>query len=450
MTNYFGTDGVRGVANRELTPELALNLGRAGGHLLKRKAASEGDESAENPRIILGRDTRLSGDMLRGALGAGLNSAGIDVLDAGIVPTPAVAYLAGTKSVIGGIMISASHNPVADNGIKFFEANGYKISDDLEAEIEEKLNQNIKRAEHPFIGKYHEQADLSAPYIDNIKNAITADLSDLKVVVDCAYGAAYNLGPKIFRSFGIDLTAINNENNGEKINHRCGATNTEQIKRTVKEENFDLGIALDGDSDRCILVDEEGRELDGDHILCICGLHMLSQDKLKNDRLVTTRYSNLGLQEALQEAGGEVEIAANGDKYVLNKMREQNLNLGGEKSGHIIFLDYNTSGDGIFTALKVMSVMVREQKSLKELSRQFTPWPQLLTNIEVKHKNQWSQNDRIADTIKQAEADLEQGRVFVRASGTEPVIRVMLEGKNRNKLERWNVKLEKVIEDELN
>lgn len=450
MADYFGTDGVRGVANKELTPELALKLGKAGGQILKKKSESEANGPVNSPRIILGKDTRLSGDMLLGALMAGLNSVGVNTVNIGIVPTPAVAYLTRTENVIGGIMISASHNPVADNGIKFFNSSGYKISDALEEEIEEKLNNNIKRAEHPFIGKYHEHKNWIEFYVDNIRNAISANLSGLKVLMDCAYGAAYKLGPQIFKNMGVNLTAYNDENRGEKINHKCGATNIDFIKEKVENSDADIGVALDGDSDRCILVDEEGNKIDGDCIMSICGLHMISENKLNQNKIVTTRYSNLGLQEALKKAGGEVEIAANGDKYVLNKMRKENINLGGEKSGHIIFLDHNTSGDGILTALKVMSVMVKEGKSLKELSQQFKPWPQILTNIEVENKSEWKENKKIQNIIIKAEKDLNKGRVFVRASGTEPVIRVMLEGKERQKLEKWKIELENIIREELN
>lgn len=445
MGDFFGTDGVRGVANDSLTPELAFSLGRAGGYVLHNRE----DVDIEDARIILARDTRLSGDMLFGALLAGLNSVGVDVIDLGIAPTPAVAHSVRKTSALGGVMISASHNPVADNGIKFFNSRGFKLSDATEVEIEEKLGIYLPRAENSQIGRLKYEENLLEEYLDSLEAAVGGELSDMKVVLDCAYGAAYELGPRLFRRLGVKTVSINDKPRGDLINVRCGSTDLSCVREYVQEEGADLGIALDGDADRCILIDEEGEEIDGDHIMYITASAMMEEGSLRDNRVVTTRYSNLGLREALNELGGELEFAPNGDKYVLELMRDENLNLGGEKSGHIIFFDHNTSGDGLLTALKVMSVMARRKASLSELSAGFEPWPQLLANVEVERKEEWEENDRIQNAITEAEEDMNGGRVFVRASGTEPVIRVMLEDRDRSKLERWRDRLTDIIAEEL-
>ncbi len=445
MADLFGTDGVRGVANEKLTPELALQLGRAGGYCLREQA-----ENSDEAAVVMGRDTRISGDMLAGALTAGLNSIGIDVLDAGIIPSPAVAFLARSYSAAGGVMISASHNPAADNGIKFYDHRGYKISDALEEKIEEKMNLTLPVADHPGIGSRRRQIDMLQEYIKKLVKSVDSKVSSLKVVIDCAHGAAYEAGPLLFEKLGVDFTVLHAKNRGDLINVECGATNTSSLQQRVMEEGADLGIALDGDADRCILIDEKGEKIDGDHIMCICGVDMLRRNSLSQNRVAATRYSNLGLKEALNREGGELVLAPNGDKYVLEKMRKEDLNLGGEKSGHIIFLDYTTTGDGLLTALKVMSVMVRRERALSELGKLFSPWPQLMNNVKVERKEEWKENERIQEVIAEAREDMDEGRIFVRASGTEPVVRIMVEGREEEKLQHWLSHLSELIAEELN
>ncbi|SDL84565.1 phosphoglucosamine mutase [Halarsenatibacter silvermanii] len=449
MGSYFGTDGVRGVANEDLTPELALKLGKAGGDLLLKKAAPE--ISREEARVIVGKDTRISGDMLFGALMAGLAAVGIDVVNAGVVPTPAVAFMTSRSRALGGIMISASHNPVADNGIKFFDAEGFKLSDEEEDEIETLLEEELDRAAPDQVGRRFEADEaLIDDYLESLKEAAGIDLSELNAVLDCAQGAAHNLGPRVLKELGVGCKVLNDEGRGDLINVKSGSTDPDRVKKSVVNSKADLGIALDGDADRCLLIDENGKEVDGDRILSICALDMIENGGLNKNRLVTTKYSNLGLRELLSRKGASVEFAASGDKYVLEKMKREDLNLGGEKSGHIIFLDHNTTGDGLLTALKVMSVMVRQNISLSDLSSRFSPWPQKLINIRVSRKNEWSDNEEINREISRAEEDLSDGRVFVRASGTEPLVRVMLESRDEEKIKKWQERLEAVISRELN
>jgi len=449
LSNFFGTDGVRGVANEELTPELVYKIAKAGGHYLKKDT-----DKNTRPTINIGKDTRLSGDMLEAALVAGFNSVGIDVNKLDIIPTPGVAYLTEKMDVIGGVMISASHNPIADNGIKFFDKDGYKLSDETENEIENLiLNQldNLANPTHEKVGRVNNKESEVKKYIDHVLSTVDGDFSNLKVVLDCANGAAYEVAPKILKKLKINLKVINNTNDGSKINVNCGSTNPEEVADLVKNTDADLGIAHDGDADRVIFVDEKGNIVDGDTIMAICALDMLERDKLKKKTLVTTRYSNLGLKELLESRGAKVELAKNGDRYVLKRMREKGYNLGGEKSGHIIFLDYNKTGDGILTAVQLIDIIRRKGKKLSELSKVMNFWPQKLNSVKVKYKEKWQENEKINKEIKNAKAEIgEKGRVFVRASGTEPVIRLMLEGKDEKLLNKWEKKLSKTIKEELN
>lgn len=447
MGKLFGTDGVRGVANLELTPELAFKIGEAAADILL-----EEYDNSEN-KIILGRDTRVSGDMLAAAVIAGVNSAGVDIIDLDIVPTPAVSYLTGKNEVIGGIMISASHNPIEDNGIKVFGGDGCKISEDVEIKIEESMatpTEPDSRPTHDKVGQVIDDRELVNDYINNVISSVRDDLSGLKVVLDCGHGAGYKIGPEILNKLGVtDLIAINDSGEGSMINVNCGSTDTSGLIEKVKEAGADLGIALDGDADRAILVDEKGNIVDGDKIMYLSALSMQENGSLKKNKIVTTRYSNLGLDESLSKYGIEVLKVKNGDKYVLEGLKANDLNLGGEKSGHIIYLDYNTSGDGVLTAVQVMDFLNQEKRSLAELLEEYQEWPQLLENVRVENKD-WEDNQAINEVIRAADKEIEPGRIFVRASGTEPVIRVMLEGKERKLLEEWREKLAAVIGDELN
>ena len=449
MGKYFGTDGVRGIANKELTGELAYKLGRAAGYHLTHAL-----ELNKKPSFLIGKDTRISGDMLEAALTAGLTSVGIDVIRLGIIPTPGVAYLTDKLDVQGGVMISASHNPIADNGIKFFDNKGYKLTDQIEAEIENLIIKDYGKLPYPThenVGQMKEDYSLIEDYKEYLVQTVSGNFNNFKIALDCANGAAYKIAPDVLRELNANLDVINNSPAGEKINVECGSTHPEKVAKMVKKSEADIGIAHDGDADRVIIVDDQGNVLDGDIIMAICARYMLENDKLKGKTLVTTRYSNLGLTESIEKKGGRVEIAKNGDRYVLNKLCQNGYNFGGEKSGHIIFFDYNKTGDGILTALQLLQVMRDKDKPLSELKKVLQPWPQLLSSVQVKYKEQWQQNSSIHNVIKKAEKDIgKKGRVFVRASGTEPVIRLMLEGKDESLLEKWKVKLEEIISQELN
>lgn len=445
----FGTDGVRGVANHELKGELAFKLGRIGGYYLSK------DSAQERPVVVIGKDTRLSGDMLEAALMAGLTSVGIDVYRLGIIPTPGVCYLSRSKEVVGGIMISASHNPTADNGIKFFDKNGIKLTDQAELEIEELIfSDHSEELPYPIdneIGLVEEKYNWIDEYTNFIIDSLDKSLNGLKAVIDCANGAAYQVSPTVFESLGAEVIVINNHPNGEEINVNCGSTAPELAAEKVIETGADLGIAHDGDADRVILIDEKGEIVEGDNIMAVAARDMMAEGKLNKKTVVTTKYSNLGLKESLAEIGAELVITRNGDRYVLAEMLKNNYKLGGEKSGHIIFSEYNTTGDGILTAVKIASIIKKKEQSLSELKEVMNYWPQLLANVRVSQKYGWKQNDRIAAEIEAAEGDIgSSGRVFVRASGTEPLIRVMLEGKDKELLNKWESRLSRVIKEELN
>src|SRR5690554_4162104 len=343
MGELFGTDGVRGVANKELTGELAYKIGRAGGyHLIS------SNKGKDKPVILIGKDTRVSGDMLEAALIAGMTSVGIDVIKTGIIPTPGVAYLSKLLDAAGGVMISASHNPVADNGIKFFDDQGFKLSDEKEKEIEDLIFNRYDESPSPTstaIGNLYEDYRLTEKYIDYLISTVNTDFKGLKIALDCANGAAYQVAPQVLKALGAELIVINNHPEGDKINVNCGSTNPEIVREIVLKEKADLGISHDGDADRLIMIDENGEIIDGDVIMVILALDLLKKNNLKGNTLVTTAYTNLGVQEALNKAGVEVSVTKNGDRYVLREMLDQGYNLGGEKSGHILLLDYNTTGD---------------------------------------------------------------------------------------------------------
>jgi len=444
MGRLFGTDGVRGVANKDLSPVLAFKLGRAGAKVLSKLQ--------KRPVFIVGKDTRVSGDMLEAALTAGICSAGADVIKVGILPTPAVAYLTRFFNADAGVVISASHNPVEFNGIKYFNKDGYKLPDAMEDEIEALLEDDGKIIESPIgegVGRTFER-DGKRPYVDFIKSVASKDFSGLTIALDCAHGAAYEVAPLVFEELGAKVHVLNNKPDGCNINVNCGSTHPEALCSFVREVGADVGLAFDGDADRLIAVDEKGEIVDGDHVMAVCGCNMKRKGLLKNDTVVTTIMSNMGLEVALKKAGIKMVRTKVGDRYVLEEMLISDYNLGGEQSGHIIFLDHNTTGDGILTAVKLLGVIVDEQKSLSELSKIMTVYPQVLINVHVVDKSKYDNNERIKETIAESQALLgDSGRIIVRPSGTEPLIRVMVEGEEQDLIERVANNIAKVIEDEL-
>ncbi|MCK8824150.1 phosphoglucosamine mutase [Fuchsiella alkaliacetigena] len=446
MGKLFGTDGVRGVANQDITPELAVKLGKAGAYRLTKEI--------ERPTVIIGRDTRISGDMLEAALVAGINSIGADVLKAGVVPTPVLAYLSKELEVEAGIMISASHNPVADNGIKFFDRAGLKLTDQVEQEIEDLIFNSLETLPQPTgleVGRVDTLNSPASYYQQYLKEEMAIDLCGLRVVMDTANGAAYEVAPRIFKELGAEVITLNDIPDGTNINQNCGSTHPEALQQAVVEQEADLGVAYDGDADRVLAVDEQGNLIDGDLIMAICARYLIDQDNLAKKTIVATKYSNLGLKETLAAVEGRVVTVKNGDRYVLAEMLAKGYQLGGEKSGHIIFSDYNTTGDGIITSLQLIKVMVETGKSLSKLATVMTPFPQILVNVEVANKEEWGDKPKIKESIAQVEEQLgEQGRIFVRASGTEPVIRVMVEGKDEQEIEKLANQTAAVIEEELN
>jgi len=417
----FGTDGVRGIANKELTPELAFKLGRAGAYVLCNGKGT----------ILIGRDTRLSGDFLEAALIAGICSTGADAVRLGVIPTPGVAFLTRSMGVSGGVVISASHNPVEDNGIKFFDSNGFKLGDEEESRIEAAVKDDllIPRPTGLLVGRAYTELQAIEKYARHVIETVDCDFSGLRIVVDCGCGAAWEAAPKILRELGAEVIAINDEPDGSRINVNCGSTNVKALAQTVVEQKAYVGIAHDGDADRVIAVDEEGKTVDGDAIMLICGLHLANKGLLRNNTVVVTVMSNLGLELAFNEAGIKIHRTAVGDKYVLRKMLEENVSLGGEQSGHIIFSDHCTTGDGIVTAVQLISVMKEKGEPLSALARQMKKLPQTMVNVRVKDKRAAQESEALAEAVKLAQEELgSTGRILVRPSGTEPVIRVMVEG----------------------
>ncbi len=447
MARLFGTDGVRGIANDSLTPELAYHLGRAAAYIF--------GENKEHPTFLIGRDTRRSGTMLESILAAGIASAGGECYLTGVIPTPAVAYLTRTHHMDAGIMISASHNPFEYNGIKFFDAYGYKLPDDMEDKIEEFMLRDERaglqsRPVGAGIGTISLQSDLKKEYADFICKSTATDLSGIKVVYDGANGAAFLLGPEILSRLGAEVISIHQEPNGININKNCGSTNLKSLQEAVLAYGADVGIANDGDADRCLAVDEKGRELDGDQLMLLCALKLKDEGRLKKDTVVGTVMSNIGFHKALNERGCRTEITAVGDRYVLERMRRDGYSLGGEQSGHIIFLDYNTTGDGLLTAVQLLSIMKERQKPLSELAALMTKYPQILKNVAVQTKSGWEDNNLIMAAIAGGEAELgEEGRILVRPSGTEPLIRIMAEGPDIDQLQRIVDDIAGVIEHEM-
>lgn len=430
MSRLFGTDGVRGLVNEFLTPELAYHLGRA--------AASYFGQSVDRPTFLIGRDTRISGGMLENALASGICAVGGDVIILGEAPTPAIAYLVRQKQCTAGVVISASHNPYPDNGIKFFDGNGFKLPDAVEDEIEKlctaSADDGLPRPTKGDIGQIFYHQDWVEEYVNFVVS--TSDiLTGLKVVYDGAHGAASYVGPKILRQLGAEVVAINVTPNGTNINDNAGSTHLEGLQEAVLREGAQVGIANDGDADRCLMVDEKGQVLDGDQIMLLCGLHLKEQGKLKENMIVGTVMSNIGFHKAAKELGMQTCSTAVGDRYVLEKMLAEGYSIGGEQSGHVIFLDYNSTGDGLLTAVQTLSIMKEKGKSLSELAGLMTKYPQLLVNVRVLTKAGWETNVAIQDVIREAEEELgSNGRILVRPSGTEPLIRVMAEGPDQEQL----------------
>lgn len=446
MSRLFGTDGVRGVAGSELTIQLATQLGQAGASVLTR-------ETAHKPTIIVGCDTRISGGMLSNALMAGICSVGADAVYVGILPTPAVAYLTRLYKADAGVVISASHNPAEFNGIKFFNREGYKLSDELEDEIENLITANMMGVTMPIgdkVGKIEYRFEAAEKYIDFATRSVDVDLHGMKVVADCAEGASYVTSTEALKRLGAEVTAIHTSPNGININNKCGSTHMEELKKRVVEEGANVGLAFDGDADRLLAVDEKGNTVDGDQLMAICGIHMKEHGRLKKDTIVGTVMSNLGFNIMGKENGIHIERTVVGDRYVLECMKAKGYNLGGEQSGHIIFLDENTTGDGLLSALHLLQVMVETGKPLSELASVMEVLPQALVNAHVPNsiKHKFMEYRAIAQAIEDLEKKFQgEGRVLIRPSGTEPLVRVMIEGKDQNEIENEARKLADLISD---
>jgi len=441
--HYFGTDGVRGVANQDLSPELAFRVGLAAGTVLRIRGLAR--------TVLIGRDTRLSGQMLQGALTAGFCSAGIHVYDGGVLTTPAVAYLARITEGCVGAVVSASHNPAGDNGIKFIGHEGYKLNDDVLEEIEDLMDappEPEDRVSGQDLGWVKPFPDGEKLYTDYLVGSISLRLDGLKVVADCANGAASELGPKALRQAGAQVISIHDLPDGWNINRQCGSTHLESLQEAVPKWGAQAGLAFDGDADRLMAVDHLGREVDGDQMMVIFGVQMKLKDE-KKDKIVTTVMSNIGMRQACARAGIDLLETQVGDRYVLQEMLDKEVYLGGEQSGHIIFLDASTTGDGILSALKLLEVMKETGKSLEELAGQMRRYPQVLVNARVETKEGWEQNPVIMDEIEKAEISLAgAGRLLVRPSGTEPVIRVMAEGPDEDELQKLAEALAAVIREQ--
>lgn len=444
MARMFGTDGVRGVAGTELTIELATKLGQAGAYVLTK-------EKSHKPTIMVGCDTRISGDMLANALMAGICSVGANAIYVGVAPTPAIAYLTRKHKVDAGVVISASHNPMEFNGIKFFNGEGYKLSDELEDEIEALIRNDMKDIDFPTgagIGKIDYRFDIVDEYVEFEKETVPVDLSGLKIVIDCAEGASSYTSVKALKDLGADLIAIHTEPDGTNINADCGSTHMDELKARVVSEKADVGIAFDGDADRMLAVDENGKMVDGDEIMAICGNYLKSKGRLAKDTIVVTVMTNLGFSIMGKEQDINIEKTKVGDRYVLENMKENGYNLGGEQSGHVIFLDDNTTGDGLLSALHLLQVIVETGKPLSELAKVMEVLPQALVNAKVPNnkKESYMEYSDIAEAIAELEKKFAgEGRVLIRPSGTEPLVRVMIEGKDQKVIDEEAHKLAELI-----
>lgn len=446
MGKYFGTDGVRGVANEELTPELAFKLGRFGGYILMQHAPE-----IEHPRVLVARDTRISGQLLETALISGLLSVGIEVMQLGVVPTPAVSYLTRTQNAVAGVMISASHNPAQDNGIKFFGADGFKLSDDQEEEIEALLdseNDDLPRPSTEGLGTVDEFPEGTIKYIQFLQTTIANDLEGISVCIDAANGATAPLINQLFADLETDFYTMGDRPNGLNINDGVGSTHPEVLQEFVKEKGAQVGLAFDGDGDRLIAVDENGELVDGDKIMFICGKHLKSKGRLVDNTIVSTVMSNLGFHKAIEENGMVALKAQVGDRYVVEEMRKGNYTLGGEQSGHIVFLNLNTTGDGLLSAVQLLSVMKETGKTLSELAAEVTIYPQKLVNIRVRDKHTVMDEPEVKAIIESVESEMNgDGRILVRPSGTEPLLRVMAEASTHEKVDTYVNQIADVIRE---
>jgi len=440
MSRLFGTDGVRGRANDELTPQLALSVAASAARVL-----IEHDRS-HRPVALVGRDPRASGEMLEAAVAAGLTSAGADVLRVGVLPTPAVAHLVGELAADLGVMISASHNPMPDNGIKLFEAGGHKLADEVEDEIEQRLGESGARPTGAGVGRVRDVPDATDRYIEHLLSASPQSLSGLRVVVDCANGAASAAAPEAYARAGAEVVAIHAEPDGLNINHRCGSTHLDVLQAAVREHRADLGIAHDGDADRCLAVDAEGEIVDGDQIMAVLAHAMKTAGELTDDTLVATVMSNLGLHLAMDRHGIRLVTTKVGDRYVLEELRASGYALGGEQSGHVVLPAYATTGDGLLTALRLMGNVAATGGSLRELAGIMERLPQVLVNVEVADKAAVANSSLVREAVAAAEADLgTTGRVLLRPSGTEQVVRVMVEAPTQDKADEVTRMLAKVV-----
>ena len=453
----FGTDGVRGTANVEpVTAETALKLGRAAAHVFKNVERRPRQGNRGKHKIVIGKDTRLSGYLLENAISSGILSMGVDVLFIGPLPTPGVAYVTRSLRADAGIVITASHNPYADNGIKFFRADGYKLDDKIEDEIEHLVFSGAIENIRPTadeIGKAVRIDDALGRYIEFVKASFPRGmtLEGLRLVVDCAHGAAYKSTPCVLRELGAEVVVCGDQPDGMNINRDCGSMHPENLCRKVVEHKAHVGIAHDGDADRVLLCDETGALIDGDDIMAIASLDMLARKTLAGKTLVTTVMSNAGLEAALKSAGGKIVRTAVGDKNVIDEMLRHGFNFGGEQSGHLIFRDYSSTGDGLVAALQVLQIMRAKQTPLSKLAKCWTRFPQLVTNVKVREKKPFKQLDGLNKLVAEAEAELmgQGGRVFLRYSGTEPKARLLLEGRDTKVLEKWSRKICGVIQKQI-
>ena len=442
MRKYFGTDGIRGIAGESLTADLSFKVGKALGKLLT--------EKKEHPKVVIGRDTRISCDMIEHALTAGLTSTGVNVMTVGTIPTPAIAYLTKTIETDSGIMISASHNPYQDNGIKIFGPDGFKLTDEEELEIESLIDnsEQIKNASFEKIGKVYSGNELTQKYVQHIKQSISGDLSNIKIALDCANGATTGVAPFIFGDLEADIETIGCQPNGININDNVGSTKIETISEFVKENNVDVGFAFDGDGDRVLAVDAKGHVVDGDKIMFILAKHLKEQGELKDNMVVSTVMSNIGFYKAIEENGLQSVKTAVGDRYVVEEMRNNNYSLGGEQSGHIVLMNYATTGDGILTAVKLADIIKTSGKSLEELASEVNIYPQKLVNIKVVDKKTAMEDSEILAECEKVEKELEgNGRILLRASGTENLIRVMVEASSNELTDKYCEQVAKIVRE---
>ena len=448
MGKYFGTDGVRGVANSELTPELAFKLGRFGGYVLRQHA-----QDIAHPLVLVARDTRISGQLLEYALVSGLLSVGIEVLQLGVIPTPGVAYLTRIQGAVAGVMISASHNPAGDNGIKFFGSDGFKLSDEQEYEIEAYLDQegdDLPRPSADGLGTVDEYPEGVLKYAQYLQTTIPDDLSGITVCLDAANGAASPVVNRLFADLETDFYTMGANPDGININKGVGSTHPDVLGKFVVEKKADVGLAFDGDADRCIAVDENGRIIDGDRIMFICGKYLKERNKLNQNTIVSTVMSNLGFHLAVEAEGMTALKTQVGDRYVVEEMRKNGYNLGGEQSGHVVFLDMNTTGDGLLTGIQLLNVMKQTGKKLSELADEVTLYPQELVNVRVSEKDGVMEIPAVKAVIEEVESEMAgKGRILVRPSGTEPLLRVMAEAETDEKCHDYVMRIVNVVKAEI-